>query len=264
MRIRHYYHVYAAGAWAAPLRDHCAALGRAGLDTEMTVGLVGPEQDRQRCREMTGLYLKKWGLPAPVAWLEADEAHEQLTLQQIHNDVHQIPGEFAVLYMHAKGAYRDTDANAAWRRSMTAQLVPGWERCVQLLADHDAVGCHWINQFGDWFFAGNFWWARASHLRRLPPPENENRWTAEVWVSLGACPARAGDLPAPVIHDLLPGYPAYHDAVGAQFSDGQAAIMGDRAHGYLPGQEPGKIATLCARSSFSVTGFPMPGGAWRP
>lgn len=251
--VRHYYHVYAAGAWAAPVRDHFTALGRAGLDDmNMTVGLIGPEEDRARAREAIILHSQRWAIPGPARWLEAEQGHEQLTLQQIHQDVHQIPGEFAVLYMHTKGAYRDTDGNAAWRRSMTKQLAGRWEHCTELLAECDVVGCHWITQNGDRFFAGNFWWARASHLRQLPLPENKTRWTAEVWVSLGACPARAGDLPVPVIHDLLPGYPAYEDAAGV--SDEQAMIIGDRARSYPPDQVPGKIATLCWRSSSSGTG----------
>lgn len=208
--IRHYYHCYAAGAWSAPVRDHWAALGRSGLEDMTTVvGLVGPEHDRKMARERITLLSEKWVLPQPSRWAEAAEGHEQVTMSQIHADVHGIPGEYAVLYMHDKGSFRDTDDNAMWRRSVTRRLVGEWERCAELLEDHDIVGCHWMEQFGDWFFAGTFWWARASYLRLLPPPEDEDRWSPEVWVSQGACPARAGDLPFPKIYDMLPGRPVY-------------------------------------------------------
>jgi hypothetical protein len=49
------------------------------------------------------------------------------------------------------------------------------------------------------FFAGNFWWARASYLRTLEPPLEESRWQAETWVSLGE----------PKVYDVLPGWPNY-------------------------------------------------------
>lgn len=211
MRIRHYYHCYAGGAWSEPVRDHFVALARSGLDDlDITVGLVGPEHDRRMCRERIGLLCSKWGLPQPVRWLAADRAWEQLTLQQVHEDVHEIPGDYGVLYTHAKGSYTNTDGNHAWRRSMTRALIYGWEECVALLKQgYDCVGCHWMTQHGDWFFGGNFWWASAAHLRALPAPENETRWTPEVWVSLGACPLRAGTLLEPKVYDMLPGPPSY-------------------------------------------------------
>lgn len=211
MEIRHYYHCFAGGAWSPPVRDHYTALGRAGLDDMVTtIGLIGPEHDRRMAREMIDYRSGKWVLPKPARWLEASEGHEQLTLQQIHIDVHNIPGEYAVLYAHSKGAYDDSDANAAWRRSMTARVVGQWERCVELLEEgYDCVGCHWVKaedyRSGDEFkgeppfFAGNFWWAKSSFLRTLPPPDNKNRWAAEMWLSSGE----------PKVFDLLPGWPDY-------------------------------------------------------
>lgn len=205
MKIRHYYHCYAAGAWSAPVRDHFTALGRAGLDDmALTVGLVGPAQDRLTARERVTELCAKWALPQPEAWPEEDEGWEQVTLQRLWQDVQEIPGEYGVLYMHTKGAARNLDSSAAWRRSMTQALVSKWEECTGWLeGGYDAVGCHWVKA-PEWpeqepFFAGNFWWARASYLRTLDPPLNETRWQSETWISLGK----------PRIHDMLPGWPNY-------------------------------------------------------
>lgn len=208
----------------------------------MTVGLVGPEPRRNAARDEILRRMRQWSLPEPVRWLEADEGWEQVTLRAVYEDAQAlVPGDedYAALYMHTKGAGRPTEANAMWRRGMTRALVGHWEQCVSLLGDHDIVGCHWIEQFGDQFFAGNFWWSRGSHLRRLPEPENETRWTAEVWVSLGACPDRAGDLPYPEVFDMTPGYPHYGDELPP--SDEQASIIGDRAIAWP--EPPGRIAT---------------------
>ena len=202
--VRSYYHCFAAGAWADPVRDHFAAMGRSGLDeTAITVGLVGPARDRDNDRQRIGLLCRNWCIPEPAQWREAEEGWEQVTLQAIYDDVQKIPGEYAVLYAHAKGAYGDTDTNHAWRRSMTRHVVRGWEDCVALLGSHDMVGCHYVSNDhypqDPPFFGGNFWWARASYLRRLPPPENENRWTAEIWATQAN----------PLVHDLRPGWPDY-------------------------------------------------------
>jgi len=202
--VRHYYHCYAAGSWADPVRDHFTALGRAGLDHAVTtVGLVGPPRDRDAARQRIGLLCRNWDIPEPVAWREAEEGWEQVTLQAIYDDVQKDPDEYAVLYCHAKGAYGDTDTNAAWRRSMTRHVVRNWEECLSLLGSHDAVGCHWVDSHhhpeDPPFFGGNFWWSKASYLRKLPPPENENRWTAEIWMPQGN----------PTVFDLKPGWPEY-------------------------------------------------------
>jgi hypothetical protein len=179
-------------------------MGRAGLDgTEMTVGLVGDDRDRDAARQRITMLCTSWDLPQPVNWVEADDGWEQVTLDQVYKDVQEIPGEYAVLYAHTKGAHGDTDGNAAWRRSMTRHVVHGWEECVAHLDTVQAVGCHWISNDhvpeNPPFFGGNFWWARASYLRTLPPPDNESRWHAELWVGQGH----------PVVWDFKPGWPDY-------------------------------------------------------
>lgn len=212
MKIRHYYHCYAAGAWSAPVRDHLTALGRAGLDDmAMTVGLAGPQRDRQVAREMITLRCQRWSLPEPVRWIEADEGWEQVTLRVIREDALATTGDYEVLYAHTKGAHDDSDMNAAWRRSMTRKLVYGWEECTELLAGgYDTAGCHLLTPEGyrdhhprmnyrSMVYGGNFWWARASYLRTLPLPGSENRHQGEEWIGLGH----------PKAADLLPGWPDY-------------------------------------------------------
>lgn len=202
--VRHYYHVYAAGAWAVPVREHVAALAGAGLRAPVTVGLAGPADARADAREAIGKALADAGLPAVMRWAEADEGWEQVTLREVHTGVHAIPGEYAVLYAHTKGAHDASPVNAAWRRTMTRELVGGHGRCARLLAAGcDAVGCHWVtapHDLATGFYAGNFWMAKASYLRRLPPPADGTRWEAETWVS--SCSG-------PVVADLLPGWPRY-------------------------------------------------------
>ena len=208
MKVRHYYHVFAGGAWSEPAREHIRALGQSRFEGSITVGLAGPAADRERARELITLRLAGWDLPEPEAWVEADTGFEEVTLQRVHADVHQMPGEFAVLYAHTKGAYDTNPRNAAWRRSMTRYVVSGWRDCAGVLEDgSDVAGCHWLSREENhdppdflWpvsHFAGNFWCARASYLRQLPPVKTDNRWQCEEWIGTGS----------PRVTDLLPGHP---------------------------------------------------------
>jgi predicted O-methyltransferase YrrM len=71
-----------------------------------------------------------------------------------------------VYYLHTKGVSREPGNQYAryWRMLMLDHVVMGHETCVQELRRHDAVGTNWRGNH----FSGNFWWARAAHIRRLP------------------------------------------------------------------------------------------------
>lgn len=209
MDVRHYYHVHAAGAWSEAVREHAAALGEAGFSGPVTIGMTGPPTDRERARELITIRLADAG-QLVNRWIEEDKGFEQVTLQQIHVDAHGIPGQFAVLYAHTKGARDNTEFNIAWRRSMTRRVVGGWEANAKLLEGrYDAVGCHWLTPEKHHrpergrpvttpMFGGNFWMARASYLRELPPPGTDYRHQAEEWIGYEN----------PKVRDLRPGWPS--------------------------------------------------------
>lgn len=208
MKISHFYHVFAGGAWSEPVREHIRALGQSRFEGSMTVGLVGAPADRERAREMITLRLGGWGLPAPEAWAEADDGFEAVTLSALREHAIACEQPEAILYAHTKGAYSHHPANVPWRRSMTRYLVSGWRDCVKLLEDgYDTAGCHWLTREENhdppdflWpysHYAGNFWWAQAGYLRQLPPLELDTRWQAEEWIGHGT----------PLAADLLPGRP---------------------------------------------------------
>jgi hypothetical protein len=116
-----------------------------------------------------------------------------------------LPGheDWYVFYHHAKGVTAPTDEGKKnHRRVMTEATVVRWRQCVKDLdRGFDAVGINFVdpvyrqipsNIGCHRFFAGNFWWAKASHLIKLPKlPSNANnyatdRMLAEMWIgSLG-------------------------------------------------------------------------------
>lgn len=204
MLIRHYYHVWAGGAWAPPVKEHAEALLDAAFPVRPLIGLVGQEADRRIARDWLSQH--NWDTV-----IEADYGFEQVTLAAIREWALQCDEPAAVLYAHSKGALQDPGrTNTVWRRSMTQYVVGDWRKCLALLESHDAVGCHWrtVTDMPDLaesgtagVFAGNFWWATASYIRRLPPPPAaaEQRHSAERWLGQGN----------PDIVDLFPGWPLF-------------------------------------------------------
>jgi hypothetical protein len=119
-----------------------------------------------------------------------------------------LPGhdDWYVLYFHAKGCTHGEgpvlDMRTLWRRCMDHNLVCEWRRCVaELEAGWESVGCHRMEPPatppGQFIWAGNFWWAKASFLLTLPPlmerarikqsgiDAAESRYEAEVWIGNG-------------------------------------------------------------------------------
>ena len=130
--------------------------------------------------------------------------------------------EAYVLYFHAKGSSHDPLSRYGrydnrWRECMMRSCIDNWRRCVNDLANVESVGCHWLTGQGpdrsQHYFAGTFFWGRASFLRTLPSIRNrdrirlsgiasaESRYEAEVWIGNGKR--------LPTIVDYHPGDPSH-------------------------------------------------------
>lgn len=200
MNVAHFYHVWADGHWHAPVDEHLTALTESGFDGRIAIGIVGrmhncvlPLREIERRIKTPDFFV-------------SDHGWEQRTLQHVHEFAQQHDG--AVMYAHTKGAHDNTPFRAAWRRSMTLQVVKHWRENAELLEHHDldVIGCHWLTEaefpgivtdtpFP--MFGGNFWIARCEYVRRLPPVSDDNRYAAEAWIGLGD----------PKVLDLVPGWP---------------------------------------------------------
>jgi hypothetical protein len=192
MRLTHFYHVYADGDWFTPAVEHLEELVVSGLIDnldDMFLGIVGSPANRKKV---------KFELPGVVV-AEADEGWEQVTLKEVHKYVQE--SDDAIFYAHTKGAGSKSPLATNWRVSMTNDTVTRWQECVTALRDHDAAGPFWLKSVEqehaehDFFFAGNFWWARSDYVRTLPPVKTENRFQAEGWIGLGR----------PRVKDMRPG-----------------------------------------------------------
>ena len=181
--LAHFYHVYADGAWEAPVEEHLHALTVSGLLEnldDLFIGIAGSSENRA---------LVKKRFPAVVV-AEADTGWEQVTLTRLHD--YAMKHDVKIFYAHTKGTYQPDSYRSQWRKAMTHYTVMRWRDCVDALNVVDVAGPYWIksqepeHQNHQEFFGGNFWWGQAKYLRGLPPVGLEHRWQAEGWIGLGA------------------------------------------------------------------------------
>jgi hypothetical protein len=227
----HVGHGHVSSRWIPVVKEHFERLTRAGFDGDIDIGLVGDAENRLTALDA----LQKWG--ADLDWgiiAQADEGYEQVTISAMHQKAKLLPPETPILYAHTKGAYQDTPFNRAWRRSMETFLIGDgdlvtWRMCAAALENYDLVGSHWLthDEFpvtvtnGKPMFGGNFWWATAGYLAKLPPVEGGNpnlgynRYKAEEWIGGGN----------PKVLDLKPGWPDYQEEDG-----GYNSVLGGRLH----------------------------------
>lgn len=200
----HYHHLYVDGDWREgfdELVDALNVLHETVSLHRITACLVGSYENR---RAAEPIVLKDLD---PDRTAHFDTGYEQRTLGIIRADLRS--GQLNtgnVLYTHSKGAGQPIDGvSAPWRRCMTRRLVEEGEHCIELLeAGHDTVGCHWLTPEEHPktvtipYYGGNFWWATAAHLQRLPDPRLDTRYHAESWL---------GTVRPLNPADLVPGWP---------------------------------------------------------
>lgn len=83
-----------------------------------------------------------------------------------------IAGSYFLFYFHTKGVSRDAETLGIFhvqRRNLDYFILERHDVCLFWLDHHyDAVGTS-LSLYPAMHFSGNFWWARSSHLDRLPP-----------------------------------------------------------------------------------------------
>lgn len=138
----------------------------------------------------------------PVTHWVAPNTWEDSTLRILQGYCKDNPEDF-VLYTHTKGAFRDEylvdkatgraaphSLNDLWRGSMIDRLIRAHSPRMRDLEENDICGMYWVEppEVTRPYFAGNFWWARADYVARLPELPVltvMSRHEAEKWVASG-------------------------------------------------------------------------------
>lgn len=174
--------------------------GLAHLLGGLGLAVLGDAGDRRRVRALAARYP-----PARVVH-ESDDLSEYEFPALAALQRHCASRDGAVLYFHTKGvSHGPTDQYVKhWRRLMIHHVIERHAECLAALRDHDCCGTNWR----DTHYSGNFWWATARHVRRLPPIERlrrepgplstDPRWNVrlqcEFWIGMapGIRPANHG------------------------------------------------------------------------
>jgi hypothetical protein len=96
--------------------------------------------------------------------------YEYPTLSHLKQICDESDEEFYVCYFHLKGLTKRDNVNVQdWREYMEHWQIDRWQDHVAALdTGSDTAGCNYIEN--PWpHYSGNFWWGRASYIRKLDP-----------------------------------------------------------------------------------------------
>ena len=194
--FNHFYHIYAGDEWLLTVHQHFVTLNAYGLMDSLEniyVGIIGKAENRQAVIS----HLESYGNPKIIIAVQAETGYEGTTLNKLWEFAKKDNGY--IFYAHTKGSSRGGLVNQLWCRSMLFFNAVRWQDAVMQLGNDntDAVGCHYVckEKFPEYFemyrehhpnkypfFAGNFWWAKSSHIKDLRPPQIEDKYSAEGWL----------------------------------------------------------------------------------
>lgn len=201
-----FYHVWLPGRSNLELilvKEQIHRLLTSGLAEKATVEVVfsGRLSDKALSYSCD---LASYGFNVHIAQESSTTLFEGYTLARIFDFALTAPSA-RLLYFHTKGishvsnpVVKPEKINAvqSWRKYLEWGCIDLWETQVEKLENHDVAGVNYT--FWPWpHFSGNFWWARADYISRLPHPTDseyqkdfrdigdEKRLKHEKWIGLG-------------------------------------------------------------------------------
>ena len=184
MRKIIYFHVCAVGNWYEVYKEIMDSIFSFGLidESELNICVCGNIDDFKTtknkysheniCFSYIGYDISNFEFP---------------TLRSLYIDALSDVDDTYYLYIHTKGVTRNESSVAGWRKYMTYFNVERWRDAVLLLDEYSAIGVdyqeadNFMGKVG--WFAGNFWWTKSSHVKKLVDPGSYNdRLCAEFWL----------------------------------------------------------------------------------
>ena len=110
--------------------------------------------------------------------------YETFTLNLLHQD--SLQEDFEVLYIHTKGVRKPGNLIniGSWTNYLTHFNIDRWSECCSMLQKYDCVGVNLLPAPKP-HYSGNFWWSRASYIRRLLPCAQDTFYSPEFWIGSG-------------------------------------------------------------------------------
>jgi hypothetical protein len=127
---------------------------------------------------------------------ESLEEYEFPTLKLLYDKC--LKEDCIVWYIHTKGVFNRRRRHPKfgkrdkWRDILEFYTISCWRSCLKALLVNNYSTCgpyldfdRLSNRGKFYYYGGNFWWAKSSHIRNLDNPLNcdiSNRWMAEGWL----------------------------------------------------------------------------------
>ena len=106
------------------------------------------------------------------------EWYEATTELAVQNYLRHNKGEYYICHITHKGCSHPPGGHQNWRKYMQYWNIERWQDCVAKLDEgYDMCGAAFLDNPPHPFYAGNFYWAKASYLRKcrhMETPEYTN------------------------------------------------------------------------------------------
>ena len=133
----------------------------------LLINNIGIELDEDKYKEISEKIIIV-NFSDDVSLFECCTIKQMITFSKLNPD-------YKILYLHTKGVTRINDTVLfsiikSWSYYMLYSLVDKMNDCISVLDDYDTVGCNYqiaLENNISPHYSGNFWWARASYLKKL-------------------------------------------------------------------------------------------------
>ena len=193
-------HNYIDHNWHEIVEEQLSKLVRSGLYDEATEIYYGAyANDNFQLYKFINV-VKFWDLKNKIRIvIHPFNDGEKQTLILLQETVKNYP-DANILYYHTKGItsiqtheqhlgsldYKNIES---WRHVMEYFNIEQWKDSIaNLRSDEiiDTTGCLYVGESGypyQFFYAGNFWWAKSSYINKLPDmKKRDNRMGCELWI----------------------------------------------------------------------------------
>lgn len=113
-----------------------------------------------------------------------ENLYERFALQNFQHYIHNKNQPYYVYYFHTKGISHSIEEKSFHqiRRNLDYFILEKHNLCLRFLDDgYDAVGTA-LTLYPSLHFSGNFWWAKSTHLDRLPSEIRATYYAPEMYI----------------------------------------------------------------------------------
>ena len=179
MKIYGVYYVCCRGAYRSIIQEQLASIQKSGL-LEKTTELLCFICDFKMDVMMLFRPFK-----TKVKFITTKEnLYERFALQNFRHYIHNKKQPYYIYYFHTKGVSHPIEETQFHqrRRNLDYFILEKHDLCLRFLNNgYDVVGTA-LSLYPSLHFSGNFWWAKSSHLDRLPTEIRGTYYAPEMYI----------------------------------------------------------------------------------